>query len=418
MKRTRLTALLLAGALAAMTPLSALASTAPCTPISNTAYVTYSVGGFDQTSVALGGPKPSTTETFNVGIKVIVTVANFDADEITAIPGTGKSALKFTVTNTGNAVHDYELTALPAASGTASPHGGLNDSFDGTTIAIYPDTNSNNVFDVGVDDAATISSLDNVGADGGSKVAFIVYSPTDLAESNLETAVYYLVATSKWADNSSITYGSGTPTAVQAGGVCTGGITVDVVAGDDDGPGDDGIDNDTNHDGQHSDDGAYQVSTAALTITKDSNIIWDPINYNNSPKAIPGALVEYVVTITNAVGAASATLSTITDNLTTNLQIDPNLKVAGAGVTIAALANGAGGAGFGFKVVQPGGRTDPDTKYYTTTSTADGVDHNNTNPGGTLSANMATVLPLDGTWGAGELKAGESVTLTFNAIIQ
>jgi hypothetical protein len=58
-------------------------------------------------------------------------------------------------------------------------------------------------------------------------------------------------------------------------------------------------------------------------------------------------------------------------------------------------------------------------KYYTTTSSADGVDHNGVNPGGSITATMATVLPVENAYTtAGELKPGDSVTITFNAIVQ
>ncbi|HEY6010389.1 MAG TPA: hypothetical protein VIX18_02880, partial [Nitrospirota bacterium] len=57
-------------------------------------------------------------------------------------------------------------------------------------------------------------------------------------------------------------------------------------------------------------------------------------------------------------------------------------------------------------------------KYYTTTSTADGIDHSGGATGGTITATMTTVLPAEGGYAAGELKPGDSVTITFNAIVQ
>ncbi len=426
----RLSAMLLIGALAVMVPKLALASTPPCTLVSNTAKVFYTVGGVDLTG---GAGLESSAATFNVGVKVIVSVTNNDGNEVTVTPSTTTTyALKFTVRNDGNAVHDYDLSAIAAVNdgSVASPYDGNNDTFDGTTIAIYPDAGTDGIFVSGVDDAvAAITTLTDVPADGGEVVVFIVYSPTDLAEDNLETAVYHLQATSKWNDDSVITYGAVsdtiTPTAAQAGGTCDGTVAVDVVAGDTATAGT--LAADIANDGTHSDDGAYEVSSAAISIAKAVTTIWDPVYQNtNSPAAaIPGALVQYVLTIANAAGAESAVLTTITDALIGTLAMDPDLKVAGAATTIAALVNAnAAGDGFMAKIINStrtssgvGLANNTDT-YYTTADDGDGIDLNVA----TIEADLALVLAADTGGGTpyvdGELKGGETLTITFNAIIQ
>ena len=400
--KNRFTAMLLIGALAVIVPTWVMASTAPCTLISNQATANYSVGGIAQTGIT------SAAATFNVGVKVIVSVTNNDGNEVTVVPGTNKYALKFTVANTGNAVQDYALTSEAAANGTASPYGGANDSFDGTTLAIYDDTGGTPGSFDGTD--AVITSLDNVAADTGTKVVYIVYSPTDLAESNLETAVYFLKATSKWADSSAITFASGQPTAAQAGGSCDGGTTVDVVAGDGDGPGTDG-----NKDGAHSDDGAYEVSTAIIGVTKNKSVIWDTINYDNTPKYLPGAIVEYTITIANT-GGAEATLSTITDALqTANLTLvstfyDANLNTAtptsstSKAFLVTCVANGCARA------------CESASTTFTSANDADGIDF--ATPTITATMGGTGVLPVEGACAAGSLGASDSVTIKFQATIQ
>jgi len=398
--KNRFLAVLLIGALAVMAPQWVMASTAPCTPISNQATANYTVGGVPQTAVT------SLAATFNVGVKVIVSVTNNDGNEVTVVPGTNKYALKFTVANTGNAVQDYDLTSEAAGNGTPPPYGGANDSFDGTTIEIYDDSGAT----AGSYDAtdAVITSLNNVAADTGTKVAYIVYSPTDLAESNLEQAVYFLKATSKWMDNTAIIYGSGTPSAAQAGGSCNGVITVDVVAGDGDGPGTDG-----NKDGAHSDDGDYVVSTAIIGVTKNKSVIWDTINYDSTPKYLPGAIVEYTVQIANT-GGTEATLSTITDALqTANLTLvstfyDGDLATATptSSTNKAFLVTCA--AGCGARACEGAGGT-----TFTDSVNADGIDF--ATP--TITATMGTVLPVEGACAAGSLGGGDTVTIKFQATI-
>lgn len=395
-----LSTMFLIGATLVVAPLSAMAaSTPPCTPINNTATVTYAVGGETQPTVA------GSTGAFNVGVKVMVAVAGQNGDEVTVIRSpTTKYALKFNVTNNGSAVQDYDLVAEPAVTGTASSHGGANDSFDGTTVAIYLD-NGDGVY-VPADDGAPITTLNDVPADGvagSTKTVFIVYSPTDLTAGNLATAVYYLKATSKWADDTAVTYGAATSiTSAQAGGVCAvGGTTIPVVAGDVDGP----ATGDGANDGVASDIEAYQVTSAGIGVTKNRSVIWDPINLAVTPKYIPGAIVRYSVEIANAAGANAAVLSTIVDTLDNNLQIISTAN--NATWTVA-------GSGRGTTT----GNLTVDTDA-TPADNPDGLSHTDTAlVGGTLTANLSTILAADAGYAAGELRAGETVTVYFDATIQ
>lgn len=384
----RFLTLLLSGAMAALAPQWAEASTAPCTPIDNTATVAYKVGAVDQT------PKDSNTATFNVGVKVMVNLTTNDSAHVPVTPGTTPAVLKFTITNNGNAVHDYTL-GYTAFGAVAAPWGST-DSFDGTTIAIYLE-NGTTVGFQSTEDTLT-STIDGLAADGGEQIAYIVYTPSDLTQANNAIAAYYLNATSKWADGSAIISGSGTPTLAQAGGVCDGSTTVDVVFGDDDGP------NDGDRDGIDSDASDFQVSTATIGVTKGYSVVSDPINgAGPSAKAIPGAVVRYTIAIENT-GGSSAVLSTISDTLAGTLQV----------VTTAGNATWAVPASS--RAVTSGTLT-----VDTADANADGLGHTDTaNPAGDLTATLATILVADipNSYAAGELKSGETITLTFDATIQ
>lgn len=407
MKRTKLfLAGLLAGVSGLIAPQWSNASTAPCTLISNTATAAYSVGGVAQANVT------STATTFNVGVKVIVSVVNNDGNEVTVVPGTSKYALKFTITNNGNAVQDYDLSSIAAGVGTASPYGGANDSFDGTTIQIYVEDGTTAGFQAAED--TLTSSINNLAADGGQQVAYIVYSPTDLTQSYLETAVYFLKATGKWADNTAITFGSGTPTLAQAGGSCNGATTVDVVAGDTDGDGAGA--NDGDKDGSHLDDGAYEVCSAIIGVSKSHSVIWDTINYNSTPKALPGAIVEYTVQIANTGGAACpAVLSTITDTLqTANLTLVPTFYDGALGTAAPTSSTGEAfvvscSAACGARACEGAGYT------FTSANDADGIEF--VSP--TFTATMTTLLPNEDTCTTPGSIAGatDTVTIKFQATI-
>ncbi len=72
---------------------------------------------------------------------------------------------------------------------------------------------------------------------------------------------------------------------------------------------------DSARDGAFSAIGTYTVAGALLDVVKSSRVVSDPVNFSNNPKAIPGATVEYCITVSNAAGAATATDVDVLDNL-------------------------------------------------------------------------------------------------------
>jgi hypothetical protein len=52
-------------------------------------------------------------------------------------------------------------------------------------------------------------------------------------------------------------------------------------------------------DGTEADRDGFRAQSAALEISKVATVISDPFNDTNDPKAIPGAVVEYVITVDN-----------------------------------------------------------------------------------------------------------------------
>lgn len=70
----------------------------------------------------------------------------------------------------------------------------------------------------------------------------------------------------------------------------------------------------TNFDFWHVDDVCVVTPlTPELTVSKVSTLIADPVNGVNNPKAIPGATVEYLITVTN-IGDGPASAVTVLDN--------------------------------------------------------------------------------------------------------
>ncbi len=157
-------------------------------------------------------------------------------------------------------------------------------------------------------------------------------------------------------------------------------------------------------------------SAAQLTFTKTVTLICDPVNGTSSPKNIPGAIVRWTMIVANS-GATPVNLTTVTDLLSANTTFDSNL-VTGAGGT--AGCNSSTGtpesaAGKGFKLSIAGGSRPAASypKFFTTAADADAASLS----GSIVTINYALGLPLEGAYTAGQLNAGESVTIYFNVTI-
>lgn len=291
----------------AVAPSKALALTASGTDISNSASVDYVVGGINQTAIT------SNTVTIRVDAKVDLTTTGTGGN-VNVTPGATAQVLKFTVANTGNEAFDYALTAVA---------GTLN--FTPTNVAIYVD-DGDGIRNAGDTLTSTITNL----AAGSSKVVFIQADIPGSA-TNTQTATYNLKAVAALANG-------GGPIPAEAADVAT---TKQYVYADAAGsaPGD------GTRDKTHSASLNYVAVTSALSVTKSSAVIWDPVNLGVSPLHIPGAIIEYTCTISNGAGGAQADSVVLTDTLDANLNIAPDGQNYAAGKSIQVTApNLYGGA--------------------------------------------------------------------------
>jgi uncharacterized repeat protein (TIGR01451 family) len=407
---------LLLGIIALAAPQMAEAvGTAACTVVSNTAHLTYQVGGVDPTGGA--GVDPAVPATFTVGNKVMVTVEKSDSSAVSVIPNSSAANLvaankylTFTVTNAGNAVQDYTLAVLNP-SGEADIFGGAADSFDLSGVTAYLDVNNNGVYDAG-DTATTILQLDPTVTYGanpvGTRKVFIV--PTGATpvvpvnQANGTQAVYILQATSNKGNglaNTVETQNQNNGLVYKIGG---GSCNADIVLAENTHTSNKTLPSAEVHwDGKDTARDTFIVATAAIAVSKTSVVYSDPVNLLVTPKAIPGAVIRYTISIANT-GSASATLTTISDALNAALQI----------------VSTAGGASWS---VPASARTTKSGTLTADTADAntDGLGHTNTAlVGGTLTWTLATILKADvpNGYAAGELKTNETINLVFDATIQ
>ena len=268
------------------------------TAINNTATVDYSVGGVPQTAI----DSPETT--FLVDQVVDFVVAEADGADTTVGAGEQDAVARFTVTNTGNATQDFALSVVDLVGGTVFSA----DTIDTTGLTIFVDANDNDVYDAGIDTATFIDELsadDTAAADADNVISVFVLGdiPGTADGSVPDAANIELTATAHVAGGAA---GLGAIQAETGGNDDPSSVEVIFSAA---------VDAGTTTSAQ---DG-YLVSAATLSAVKTSTVVLDPLG-QTSPLAlaIPGAFVQYEVTISNT-GGLPATEVQVSDTISGDL---------------------------------------------------------------------------------------------------
>jgi uncharacterized repeat protein (TIGR01451 family) len=284
------------------------AGTSAGVTVSNQAQVDYEVATIAQEPIlsdpagnsvpGLGsGANPTT---FVVDNRVDFTLVEFGLIGATQVnPGQANAVTTFELTNTGNETQDYALS--PANLATTVVVNGNADTADMSNLRVFADTNGSGDFNAG-----DLTFVDELGEDASILVFVVADAPISLV--NGDVGNVEITATT----HDSGTVGVLDPITTDDAGIPDVTGTVQVVFADDSlGVVGDGIE--TAQDG-------YIVSSAALTITKTSQVLSDPFNLGVNPKAIPGATIEYTITVQNN-GVVDAEQVQIGDVLDANLTL-------------------------------------------------------------------------------------------------
>jgi uncharacterized repeat protein (TIGR01451 family) len=236
-----------------MSPCALAVGTAVGTPITNTASVTYDVGGSTVTA---------TSNATSVTVAQILNVsAVVQTPSVPVAPGDANRAISYLVTNTGNGADSLVLTPLSTIA--------TGDQFDpvlSTPVAIYLDSDGTPGFSPG-DTAYVPGSPVALPADGSVTVLVLNNMPGGLNSG--DTGISQLTAARSG--------GVGAPGTVFAGGGVGG---VDAVVG--------------LSGAQATRSGTYIVSNIALSAVK-SQTVTDQFGGN---RPVPGATITYTVVIT------------------------------------------------------------------------------------------------------------------------
>lgn len=327
------------------------------TVIENTASVGFSVGTIPQTGVSSNTVSFVVDRRVNLSLVTQTSVGSVDP----VSPGQGDNFVDFLLTNTSNSDLDVDLVLAAVAVGTEVDNSGNNatDLTDDPRIALWTDFQSGTPAAPAIPaSGTTTATVDNIAADDG----ILVRVWGNAALSLVDGAVIGLevTATALADDGSALVYG---------------------VANTD------GLENvDFNNNGGVvvSNDG-FVVNAAVLTVAKSYTVVSDPLG---SGLAIPGAILQYEIVVSNAVGAADATNIVITDAVDTDVTF---------------LDNGAGSA---FTDIQVDDGVNPAEDCTASDADADGC----TFVGGTVTVGVAGERDIT-------VSAGGSYTVRFQVQI-
>lgn len=300
-KTTQLLGAVSATALIVMSSSPALAvGTTAGTDITNNVSVSFEVGGETQTPV-------TDDDTFTVDRRIDVNVNFTGATPVSVSPGEDQAALAFDVTNLSNDTVDLDLsTVLTAGTGANIEN-----------ITIYRDLNGDGVLDQAEIDAGAITFLDEVAADPGDDSEVVsVLVVADITTDALNDDIFDIALVADAHEAGSVG-ALGTEITATTGANTDG---VDTVLADGNG----GTGEDLDNDGDFSDQGQFEVAGAVVTVVKSSSIISDPVNGTSNPKAVPGAVIEYCIAVSNAADAATASNVNVADDLPADVTFTEN----------------------------------------------------------------------------------------------
>jgi len=265
--------------------------------VSNQATVAYTVGTVVQTPIEsdpAGNDTPGAGNPtqFLVDRRVDFTLVEVDGVHTSPVaPGQADVVTAFTLTNNGNAIMDFSLSVLDFAG----PFNGIADTTD---LGTYRIRVANQDGAGGVPDLATdLDFVDELAEDAVVEIYVFANAPATVL--NGQHANIELTATA--ADDATATATPGSLDAIlaESPGVDDPALIESVFA-------------DAGNDGFEVAQDGYEIVSADLVVTKTAAVISDPFG---SGKALPGAIVEYTISIDNTAGSSNATGVVVSDVL-------------------------------------------------------------------------------------------------------
>ena len=356
---------------------AAAVGTDPGVDVENTADVTYSVGGNAQPLIS------SNTVTFVVDRRVDFTVTRVGVALTTTTLGTNGVFVEYLVQNLSNGDLDFNLAfaQMIPADGDIYGAGTADTGVDMDNVRIRvgaPDPVAVNA--VSPADGATQTLIDNIPEDNFVRVRLFADAPDVAADQSIAGLILSATAADPATSTNleeSATWNEGTVDNVFAN--ASGGTETPPASG-------------TFYAIEQDRDG-FLLESAALSIVKSQAVISDPFG---SGRAVPGARIEYTITISNT-GAAGATSISIADIIDSDVTFITDAYEAG--LSNVEFDRGTGTNSFCVADAADADGDDCEWNAGTSTLTIGGRDRNTTSPGD----------PID---------VGAGVTVTVNFVVE
>lgn len=261
--------------------------TAAGTSVSNSASLSFSVGGVAQTAVS------SNTDTFVVDKKIDFVLTNNDGDQVIVVPGDTDEITTWSITNEGNSAQKFTFTAAQLTGGETIYTDADTQDSGALTVEYSTDSgvtwNALTTIEIAIDATVSIqikTNIDSTRVDG------------DVMNIKLQAVAVDAAGTAEVAT-------AGTDTANSIDIVLAEGV---------------GATGDVKENGTFVAWGGYIVNAPNLTLTKSSCVLEDPINgVSVNAKRIPSATVLYILDIENTGTTTDATDVNISDTLAATL---------------------------------------------------------------------------------------------------
>ena len=293
MRRVRLAVVALGLIGAAPSVFAAGGDTNYSTPITNTASVNYSVSGVPQTVInssptgnSTPGAGAGTATSFLVDKRIMFIAEETDGAATVTSPGLTQVVTTFRVTNTSNGAQDFRI----AADNTQPPAiiFGRTDSFDMSNFTLHISSAACSTATMATPTFAGEAATTFIGALAEDTCRYVfVRSDTPVSP----TAANGLASTIRLVTTATTTGSLGVTAETQTAAADNAAV-VDVVFAET------GIAN-----GNVANNGISlafdQYFVGTLTVTKTAAVISDGFSAAGQAKAIPGAIVEYTISVQN-----------------------------------------------------------------------------------------------------------------------
>lgn len=278
------------------------------TVVSNTATLSYSIGGVEQSPIDSTDESGNAETTFTVDQKVDLTVTGDKATNYLVAPSSSRTVaantLIYKLSNDGNFEQDFKIEVSHVGS----------DDFDAGTVGATASPQAAEVCQFTIDDGSTTTGPHDladaptvtlaIDAEATIEVSCSMPNRPDVDDGHLSTVDVLATAV------------DATGATMQESAIADREDEVDVVLADATGTDTDAADRNAKHSATQT----FEIEAPMLTVVKSSEVLEDPFNGTTNPKRIPGAIVEYTITISNS-----------SDNAASGVKITDVLQAAVAG---------------------------------------------------------------------------------------